>query len=123
MSPRKPGGGDRTVYSTEPGWSAAERARRQKSPRSRPRDGGVDRGDGVVRVRREVSGRKGKTVTTIHGVPLPEAELRALAGELKRLCGTGGACKGGVIEIQGDHVERLLGELGERGYRAKRAGG
>ena len=81
------------------------------------------RGDGVVRVRREVKGRRGKTVTTISGIPLPEEELRALAGDLKRGCGTGGSAKDGVIEIQGDHRDRLVAELEKRQFRVKKAGG
>jgi translation initiation factor 1 len=81
------------------------------------------RGDGVVRVRRETQGRKGKTVTTISGVPLPDDALGALAGELKRRCGTGGSAKDGVIEIQGDHRDVLVAELESRGYTVKRAGG
>ncbi len=83
----------------------------------------TDPPDGILRVRRETKGRKGKTVTTITGVPLAEAALRDLAAELKRRCGTGGAIKGGVIEIQGDHSERLIAELENRGYSVKRAGG
>ena len=83
----------------------------------------VPEGDGKVRVRRETKGRNGKTVTTVSGVPLAADALRELAGELKRLCGSGGAAKDGVIEIQGDHCERVLAALGERGYRAIRAGG
>ena len=83
----------------------------------------VPEGDGKVRVRRETKGRNGKTVTTISGVPLVSDELRDLAGELKRLCGSGGGVKDGVIEIQGDHCERVLAALGERGYHAIRAGG
>jgi len=79
--------------------------------------------DGIVRIRRETSGRKGKGVTTIAGVPLPEAELKALAKRLKKVCGTGGAVKEGVIEIQGDHRERLKAELESQGYRVKLAGG
>ena len=83
----------------------------------------VPESDGKVRVRRETKGRNGKTVTTVSGVPLAADALRDLAGELKRLCGTGGAAKDGVIEIQGDHCERVLAALGERGYHAIRAGG
>ncbi|TFH87805.1 translation initiation factor Sui1 [Billgrantia azerbaijanica] len=79
--------------------------------------------DGIVRIRRETSGRKGKGVTTISGVPLPEKELKALAKALKQRCGTGGAVKAGVIEIQGDHREALKAELERRGYRVKLAGG
>ncbi len=80
-------------------------------------------GDGIARVRRESKGRGGKTVTTISGVPLPEGELKALASELKRRCGTGGALKDGVIEIQGEHVELLLAELARRGFKARKSGG
>jgi translation initiation factor 1 len=80
-------------------------------------------GDGVVRVRREAKGRGGKTVTVVTGIPLGEAELKALAGELKRRCGTGGTLKDWVIEIQGDHVELLMAELVKRGFKVKRAGG
>jgi translation initiation factor 1 len=76
-----------------------------------------------VRVRRETQGRKGKTVTTVSGVPLADDALRALAGELKRRCGTGGSAKDGVIEIQGDHRDVLVAELEARGYTVKRAGG
>ncbi|MGQ7249874.1 translation initiation factor Sui1 [Halomonas sp. V046] len=79
--------------------------------------------DGIVRIRRETSGRKGKGVTTISGVPLPQAELKALAKELKKRCGTGGALKEGVIEIQGDHRETLKRELEKSGYQVKLAGG
>jgi translation initiation factor 1 len=83
----------------------------------------AERGDGVVRIRREVKGRNGKTVTTISGIGIPDDALRELAGELKRRCGTGGSAKDGVIEIQGDHRDTLVGELEARGYTVKRAGG
>ncbi|WP_299179249.1 translation initiation factor Sui1 [uncultured Neptuniibacter sp.] len=79
--------------------------------------------DGVVRIRRETSGRKGKGVTTITGVPLPESELKTLAKKLKKVCGTGGALKDGVIEIQGDHREKLKGMLEKEGFTVKLAGG
>jgi translation initiation factor 1 len=79
--------------------------------------------DGIVRIRRETSGRKGKGVTTIDGVPLPEAELKALAKTLKKRCGTGGAVKDGVIEIQGDQREALKDALEAKGYKVKLAGG
>ncbi|AMC99134.1 translation initiation factor Sui1 [Halomonas chromatireducens] len=79
--------------------------------------------DGVVRIRRETSGRKGKGVTTVSGIPLPDAELKALAKRLKKRCGTGGAVKDGIIEIQGDHREVLKAELERSGYSVKLAGG
>lgn len=83
----------------------------------------IPEGDGIARVRRESKGRGGKTVTTISGVPLPEAELKELASALKRRCGTGGSLKEGVIEIQGDQVQLLLDELQKRGFKAKKSGG
>ncbi|MGE5285196.1 MAG: translation initiation factor Sui1 [Actinomycetota bacterium] len=79
------------------------------------------KGDGIVRVRREVKGRGGKTVTTVSGVPLGREALRNLASDLKRRCGTGGTAKDGVIEIQGDHREAIVAELGLRGFNAKLA--
>ena len=80
-------------------------------------------GDDVARVRREKKGRRGKTVTTVSGLPLDNAGLRDLAAALKRRCGSGGSVKDGVIEIQGDHADALVGELQKQGYEAKRAGG
>lgn len=79
--------------------------------------------DGVVRVSRETAGRKGKGVSVVTGLPLTPAELEALAGELKRRCGSGGTASEGRIEIQGDHRDALVAELAKRGYTVKRAGG
>jgi translation initiation factor 1 len=104
---------DRLVYSSAGGRIRAA----DPEPPRRPR------GDGIVRVRRETQGRGGKTVTTISGVPLADDALGALAGELKRRCGSGGTTKDGVIEIQGDHRDLLVAELEQRGYTVKRAGG
>ena len=80
-------------------------------------------GDGVVRVRRETRGRKGKGVTTVTGVPLPPDGLAELARNLKKKCGSGGTLKGGIIEIQGDHVALLMDLLVARGFSVKRSGG
>jgi len=76
-----------------------------------------------VRVGREVAGRGGKGVSVISGLPLAGADLEALASRLKRLCGAGGAVRDGLIEIQGEHRDRLVAELRKLGYDAKRAGG
>jgi translation initiation factor 1 len=80
-------------------------------------------GDGVVRVRLELKGRRGKSVTTVSGVPLAGEPLRGLARDLKRRCGSGGALKDGVVEIQGDHRDQVVAELEARGFQVKRAGG
>jgi len=76
-----------------------------------------------VRVSRETSGRSGKGVSVVSGLPLGDAELQALATQFKKSCGAGGAVKDGRIEIQGEHRDRLVVELRKLGYDAKRSGG
>jgi translation initiation factor 1 len=76
-----------------------------------------------VRVKREVSGRRGKGVTTIYDVPLDDAALRELAGCLKKRCGVGGSVKDGVIELQGDHRDVVVDVLRAEGYDVVLAGG
>ena len=84
---------------------------------------GADPASARVRVGREVAGRGGKAVSVISGLPLDAAALESLATRLKKLCGAGGAVKNGVIEIQGEHRERLVAELVRLGYAAKQSGG
>jgi len=83
----------------------------------------VPSGDGIVRIKRETKGRKGKGVSLITGVQLPEAELKKLAKQLKQKCGVGGSVKDGVIEIQGDMRDLLKQELEKLGHKVKLAGG
>ena len=83
----------------------------------------VEKGDGIVRVRRESKGRKGKTVTVIRGLALEENELKELGRALKAKCGTGGTTKNGEIEIQGDKKDLLIKELKVRGFTVKGEGG
>ena len=80
-------------------------------------------GDGVVRVSRETKGRGGKAVTVVRGVLLAEPELVLLGKDIKAACGSGGTVKDGVIEVQGDHIERVMEALKKRGHTVKRAGG
>lgn len=79
--------------------------------------------DGVVRVQRETKGRNGKAVTVIKGLPLDAAALVVWAKGMKAACGSGGTAKDGVVEIQGDHVDKVLARLAQEGRKAKRAGG
>ena len=102
------------VYSTEKGRI------KQSAPAQKP---AAQKSDGIVRLRREVKGRCGGTVIVISGIPLPAAEIKELAGILKKKCGCGGTVKDGGIEIQGDHRDALLAELQARGLKVKLAGG
>ncbi len=80
-------------------------------------------GDGVVRVSRETAGRGGKAVTVIRGVPLQGEALTALGKRLRTFCGAGGTLKDGVLEVQGDHRDRVVDWLTKEGFQVKRAGG
>ncbi|MGD8702622.1 MAG: translation initiation factor Sui1 [Desulfosarcina sp.] len=80
-------------------------------------------GDGIVRVSRATKGRKGKGVSVITGIPLDANGLKQLAKTLKQKCGSGGRVKAGIIEIQGDHRDRLMAELKNMGYTVRRSGG
>jgi len=104
----------RVVYSTVDGD-----LRKARDPGLRKRRADGDR----VKVRREVAGRRGKAVTTVSGVPVDDAGLKELAGELKKRCGVGGSVKNGVIEIQGDHRDVVAQMLEAEGYRPVLAGG
>jgi translation initiation factor 1 len=113
----------RLVYSTEEGG----RVPGAESPRP-PARGAAPKGsglpdDGVIRVVRDRSGRRGKVVTVVHGLPERGAALEARASELRRRCGAGGTVKDGVVEIQGDHRERVALHLRALGYTVKLAGG
>jgi translation initiation factor 1 len=134
MSDRRPA--SRLVYSTRPGatpatgGSACKRCGadpcRCEPVRSLPAL------EQDVRVRLERGGRGGKMVTVAAPLVLTRGDAAALLSSWKRLCGGGGALRharlpGGdpcfEIEVQGDHVVRLLDELHTAGYRAKRSGG
>lgn len=77
--------------------------------------------DGVVRIRRETKGRKGAGVITVHGVPADQQ--KTIATLLKKKCGTGGALKAGIIEIQGDKRDLIKSELEKAGFKIKVVGG
>lgn len=80
-------------------------------------------GDGNVRVSRETKGRAGKGVTVVKGLPLDAAALVTLGKQLRTACGSGGTAKDGTLEIQGDHVERVMELLKGKGFSVKRSGG
>ena len=80
-------------------------------------------GDGIVRVSREKQGRGGETVTVVRGLTPDAIALTETGNQLRAARGAGGTAKGGVIEVQRDHVERVMSWLTKAGPRVKRAGG
>ena len=108
-------GESRRVYST------ADGDLRKPGKATPPRAAESTPNDGIVRVSRETSGRRGKTVTVVRGVPA--RDLHAVVSDLKRLCGSGGSAKDGVVQLQGDHRTKVVARLESRGYRVKLAGG
>lgn len=100
------------VYSTESGRIRPEKevVRREK-------------GDGIVRILRQVSGRKGSGVSIITGLDLDDKALKNLAKDLKKRCGCGGTVKNGTIEVQTDKRDLLKELLEKQNYTVKLAGG
>jgi len=116
---------NRLVYSTEHG-QLDKPMRGKDKKKSKQQAQAVTAKNPVkqgVYIRREVKGRRGKTVCVVDGLHLPENELKLLLKRLKGKLGTGGAIKNNTLEIQGDHCEKLLLLLEQEGHKAKRAGG
>ncbi|AKA47625.1 TPA: stress response translation initiation inhibitor YciH [Haemophilus influenzae] len=100
------------VYSTDVG-----RIKEEKLTVARPK------GDGVVRIQKQTSGRKGAGVSVITGLDLSDEDLKKLAAELKKRCGCGGSVKNGIIEIQGEKRDLLKQLLEQKGFKVKLSGG
>lgn len=105
-----------TVWSSEQG-DLRKKAAQPAAARS------VPPGEQTVYLHRDSKGRGGKVVSLIKGLVLTEADLTALAKQIKQACGSGGTVKDGMIEIQGDHRERIAETLRKLGYKVKLAGG
>lgn len=111
-----------TVYSTDPDF--AKRCPNCKSDPCRCRKPtSLPPSQQTAGIIRERKGRGGKTVTIVRDLQLKPDDLKALAKELKQVCGTGGTVKDGTIEIQGDHREKITEKLKSLGYKTKWIGG
>lgn len=106
---------NRTVWSSDQGDLRKERTSAPPA-RSLPPE------QQMVYLHRDSKGRGGKSVTLVKQLLLSEGEMKKLATMLKQACGTGGTVKDGVIEIQGEHREKIAGVLRKMGYRVKIAG-
>ncbi|WP_310461366.1 translation initiation factor Sui1 [Sphaerotilus sp.] len=113
----------RLVYSTEAGRVCPDCSQPVLQCACKSRSEVSQSADGVVRVSRETKGRAGKGVTLVKGLGLEGDALAALAKALKATCGSGGTVKDGVVEVQGDHCDKVIACLAAKGWKVKRAGG
>lgn len=104
----------RLVYSTG-GKPTAARPAAPPAP-----EHGAKAGQIRIRLDRRASNR---VVTVVTGLPGSAEEIAALARSLKLACGTGGTLKGGALELQGDHRDKVEAVLAAAGLKSKRAGG
>jgi translation initiation factor 1 len=77
----------------------------------------------TIYLHRDSKGRGGKTVTLVKQLVLSKEDMRDLAKRLKQVCGSGGTVKEDVIEIQGEHREKIAEALQKMGYKVRIAGG
>ena len=106
-----------TVWSSEQGDLRKKRSKNKTAATSTPPN------QQTVYLHRESKGRGGKIVSLVKNLTLSEKDLKVLAKQIKRACGTGGTIKGGIIEIQGEHRTRIADVLNKQGYKVKIAGG
>jgi translation initiation factor 1 len=119
-------GNYRLVYSTDSGRFCPDCGKPVKKcscKRKKPKIQSYIHLDGIIRIRRELKGRKGKKVTSISGFQEETDDLKQIGKNLKILCGTGGSIKDRVIIIQGDHRQTIKNELEKQGFKVKLAGG
>jgi translation initiation factor 1 len=78
-----------------------------------------------LEVRREKSGRGGKTVTTIAGFPrrVNSPMRTSLLKRMKTSLGTGGTWNGDCMELQGDKRSEIVPWLTSMGFKPVLAGG
>lgn len=107
---------DGLVYSSDPDFDL-DQGKEEEEPDFPPREQNL-------RVFLDRKKRKGKEVTLIAGFQGPEASLKELGSFLKSKCGVGGSVKDGEILIQGNHRDKVLQLLLEKGYsKTKKSGG
>lgn len=106
----------RTVWSSEQGDVRKEESRTREVLSLPPRQQ-------TAYLHRDSKGRGGKTVTLVKRLVLSEEDMKNLARQLKQVCGSGGTVRDDVIEIQGEHREKIAAVLKKLGYGVKIAGG
>lgn len=112
---------NKTVWSSESGDVRKKTLTPSPSPKGRGES--VPPQQQMIYLHRESSGRAGTPVSLVKNLVLSADDLKALAKKLKQQCGTGGTIKDGVIEIQGEHRQKISEILIKLGYKVKIAGG
>ena len=107
---------DRTVWSSDQGDL-------RKAHTETPKENPLLPHEQTIYLHRDTKARSGKTVTLVKKLMLSEKDMKELATKLKQICGSGGTVKDGVIEIQGEHREKIAEVLKKMGYKVKIAGG
>ena len=103
------------VYSTNPDFSYDEEQNND--------DITLDATEQKLYVSIDKKNRGGKEVTLVEGFIGNSEDLKELGKYLKSKCGVGGTSKNNVINIQGNHREKVMALLSNMGYHVKRKGG
>ena len=107
---------DRTVWSSDQGDLRKRESETRRGKSLLPHEQ-------TAYLHRDSKGRGGKAVTLVKKLILSEEDLKELTTKLKQICGSGGTVKEGIIEIQGEHREKIAEALKKMGYKVKIAGG
>lgn len=102
------------VYSTDPNYTDNEPQEESSSPREK---------NYFLKMYLDRKQRAGKSVTVLEGFTESADDIAQLAKRLKNLCASGGTAKDRLIEIQGDHRDKIEKEMTKLGYKIKRSGG
>jgi translation initiation factor 1 len=111
----------RLVYSTDTAGKCPTCGWPQKNCQCSTRSGGQAPIPArvVAKLRIEKSGRGGKTVTVVYGLPDNDVFLKELSQKLKRACGVGGTVGDASVELQGDVRDRARVVLQQLGCAVK----
>ncbi len=104
---------NRVVFSTNPDFKQQEESNEQEtlSPAQQTLYIALDRLKG------------GKIATIVENFIGTTNNLETLGKQLKNKCGSGGTVKDGIILIQGEHRDKVIGILQTMGYKTKKKGG
>ncbi len=96
------------VYSTDPDFSFEENNEKQETLAPAKQQ---------LKVRLDTKHRAGKAVTLVEGFTGTVDDLEDLGKKLKSYCGSGGSAKDGEIIVQGDHRDKIVKWLLDKGYK------